>query len=362
VTAAILDQEGRLLLYAPNVHTGGGLVLLQALLEAWPQQCPLTAWLDERARAILPLPSAGAIEWVRPTFASRLRAEFSLRASATPRDRVLCFHGLPPLLPTEAQPVVFLQNRHYLAELSLTKFSWRTRLRLRAEQFISKQFRHRVAAYWVQTPSMARSLQRWFGPGNVEINVLPFAVPFEATDERGDKDYDFVYVADGEAHKNHRTLVAAWVRLKQRGLAPSLALTLSHRDGVLKDWVASEARAHGLNIDDLGVVPHAEVSKLYGRSHALIFPSLSESFGLPLIEAGNLGLPILAGELDFVRDVSQPSETFDPSSPVSIERAVLRFLGKPEAPPKIASAADFLNQVMKSPIPSSGESVVINSR
>jgi glycosyltransferase involved in cell wall biosynthesis len=181
----------------------------------------------------------------------------------------------------------------------------------------------------------------------VGIHVLPFAAPFNAVSARPETRFDFVYVADGEAHKNHRTLVEAWVRLKLRGVAPSLALTLSQRDTTLREWVASEVRIHGLNIEDLGVVPYAEVSKLYSRSRALIFPSLSESFGLPLIEAGALGLPILAGEVDFVRDVCQPAETFDPTSAVSIERAVLRFLDQSEVPEKTVSAAVFLNKVME---------------
>jgi glycosyltransferase involved in cell wall biosynthesis len=94
------------------------------------------------------------------------------------------------------------------------------------------------------------------------------------------------------------------------------------------------------------MMSHAEVVKLYVRSSALIFPSLSESFGLPLIEASSLGLPILAGEVDFVRDVCKPAHTFDPTSPVSIERAVLRFIGQEELPQQTASAADFLRHVI----------------
>ncbi|MEY8216185.1 MAG: glycosyltransferase, partial [Colwellia sp.] len=68
------------------------------------------------------------------------------------------------------------------------------------------------------------------------------------------------------------------------------------------------------------------VNRLYEASKALVFPSLRESFGLPLIEASSAGLPIIASELDFVRDVSCPVQTFDPSSPVSIARAIARFL------------------------------------
>jgi glycosyltransferase involved in cell wall biosynthesis len=192
---------------------------------------------------------------------------------------------------------------------------------------------------------MAKALRDWYGPGSVDIEILPFAVPLEARQSERERLFDFVYVADGEAHKNHRTLVEAWVRLKQRGLTPSLALTLSKRDTALKQWVALQAETYGLRISDLGVVSHAEIANLYSQASALVFPSLSESFGLPLIEARESGLTILAGELDFVRDVCEPAETFDPTSPVSLERAVLRFLGEAEKPQQVSSAAEFLAAV-----------------
>jgi glycosyltransferase involved in cell wall biosynthesis len=339
-------NNGRLLLYAPNVHTGGGLVLLNALLAAWPADQPLIAWLDVRAQSKLALPAGSDVRWVKAALGSRLNAERSLAKISTAADQVLCFHGLPPLLPSVAKIVVFQQNRNYLAQVDLAHFTLRTRLRLRLEQFISRAFRHRIAAYWVQTPSMANALRQWFGVGQVHVHIFPFAEPIGEVSAVETKDLDFVYVADGEAHKNHRVLVETWIRLKRRGLTPGLTLTLSERDSCLKDWVTEQARTHGLRIEDRGMMSHAEVVKLYARSSALIFPSLSESFGLPLIEASSLGLPILAGEVDFVRDVCKPAHTFDPTSPVSIERAVLRFIGQEELPQQTASAADFLRHVI----------------
>ncbi len=228
----------------------------------------------------------------------------------------------------------------------MTRFALRTRLRIRAEQFIAKTFRHRVATYWVQTPSMSHAFRAWAGDTKTDVRVLPFAGALPEVPHVKAKEYDFVYIADGEAHKNHRTLVQAWILLKQRGISPLLVLTLSGRDTVLKQWVAQQAAAHGLRIDDLGIRPHAQVPVLYSQSRALIFPSLDESFGLPLVEASALGLPILAGERDYVRDVCRPAETFDPMSAVSIERAVLRFLGKDDIPQLVASAGDFLRNVM----------------
>lgn len=339
-------NNGRILLYAPNVHTGGGLVLLNALLASWPTDQTLVAWLDARARSKLVPPAGSDVHWVKATFSSRFNAERSLAKTGNEDDQVLCFHGLPPLLANAAKILVFQQNRIHLDQLDLARFSLRTRVRLRLERFISRAFRHRISAYLVQTPSMAEALREWFGAGQVDVRIFPFAEPIGEVSPAPGKDLDFVYVADGEAHKNHRALVETWIRLKRRGLTPGLTLTLSERDSGLKDWVAEQVRTHGLRIEDRGLMPHAEVVKLYARSSALIFPSLSESFGLPLIEASSLGLPILAGEVDFVRDVCNPAHTFDPTSPVSIERAVLRFIGKEELPQRTASAAEFLRHVI----------------
>ena len=339
--------HGRLLLYAPNVHTGGGFVLLKSLLEAWPAEHTLVAWLDERARAQLPVPAGAQVQWVRAALASRLGAEFALARAGRCADRVLCFHGLPPLLHNRASVQVFQQNRNYLGQVPLSAFSWRTRQRLRYEQAVSRWRRHLVDAYWVQTESMARALQDWWGPGKAApVRVLPFVpaapVPAAAVDAR----WDFVYVADGVAHKNHRRLVEAWVLLAQQGFKPSLALTLSARDADLCEWVEGQAREHSLKIHNLGQMDHGAVLALYGQARALVFPSFGESFGLPLIEAKDMGLPILAAELDFVRDVCVPVETFDAQSAVSIARAVRRFLQQAEVPRPPATASEFLARLM----------------
>lgn len=339
----------RLLLYAPNVHTGGGFVLLKALLESWPSTQPLFAWLDERARDSLGLRPDATIFWVSPSVKSRLAAEFSIRREGMPADSLLCFHGLPPLLKQRAKIILFQQNRNYLGNLPLSNFSWKTRQRLRYEQLISRLLRHRVTTYWVQTPSMRRNLIEWFGAGSVDVKVLPFALEIRDSQHLSKEGLEFLYVADGEAHKNHSRLVEAWRLLAEQGFRPELALTLAKRDSRLREEILRTSRDYDLRITDLGQLPHAEILSLYASARALIFPSLSESFGLPLVEASRMGVPIIASELDFVRDVCSPTETFDPKSPVSIARSVRRFLGHPETHLVPQSPSDFLTALFESP-------------
>ena len=328
-------------LYAPNVHTGGGLVLLQNLLAAWPANGGRTAFLDARASAQLNVPSGVRTLWVRPTIASRINGERKLRALTEAGDLLLCFHGLPPLLPNRARVVVFLQNRNLLGLNRLTAFSARTGMRLALERFMSARTRHRVAEYLVQTTTMARDLLRWYGVECPPIRVLPFADLFAVPPPGLPVNWDFVYVADGEAMKNHARLLQAWSLLAEQGLRPSLALTLGSRDWELLELIDEVRGRHALNVVNLGHLPRDDVLKLYRQAGALIFPSMSESFGLPLIEAGRMNVPIVASELDFIRDVCKPVQTFDPLSAVSIARAVRRFLGTQEALVCVTDASAF---------------------
>ena len=336
---------GRFLLYAPNVHTGGGFVLLQAILRSWPSDLPFFAWLDVRAQPTLDLPDNFKVEWVSPSFSSRLKSEINLANEGASNDRVLCFHGLPPLLRNRAKIIVFLQNRNYLGLVPLKDFTWRTRQRLRFEQMLTRKLIDRCSEYWVQTPSMARELKKVYGEKSFSVRVLAFSQSLPLIDRSEKVLWDFLYPADGEAHKNHRSLVQAWVLLSQNGCKPSLALTLTLRDVSLIQWIEKQITAYGLSITILGHLPFDELVSVYGKSRALIFPSISESFGLPLIEARQTGLPILASELDFVRDVCEPVQTFDPNSPTSIARAVRRFIGEVDIPLNPVSPSEFLTAV-----------------
>ena len=339
-----------LVLHAPNVHSGGGLVLLQTLLSA-PNLSVRVTQLDCRAKQQLNLPTGTSHHYVNRSVFSRLCAEWRLWRTTTKNDVVMCFHGLPPLLPIRGQVVVFVQNRILFETSSLVGYSFFTRIRLTIERLWTRMMRGNCSRYIVQTPSMKNAVQSCLG-NDVEVSVLPFAPLIDLfsakTPPAGMQKYDFVYVASGEAHKNHGKLLEAWRLLANAGLKPSLALTINPQlFPLLSAEIARHTQEYGLNIVNLGQIPALEIPNLYQSSSALIFPSKTESLGLPLIEATQLGLPVIAPELDYVRDVIQPEETFDPNSPVSIARAVRRFLDKAEPTVHIHSAEEFLAEVLK---------------
>lgn len=350
---------GRTIIYAPNVGAGGGLVLLCALLKCWHNDAELVAFLDERARAQLPLPGKAKIFWCQPSFRSRFNAEVNLKRIATNGDVVFCFHNLPPVFKLKSRVRCYVHNPNLVGIVPKSHLSGWVRVRYAIERFIAGRYATNIDQYIVQTPSMARALLLWHranvkNASDPAIKVMPFIdynalpKPHEQTLDLVKFKWDFLYVSDGSTHKNHLRLFEAWVMLANEGFRPSLALTLrSDRDHNLIDRLEVLTLKHNLMITDLGQMPHQELLQNYSRAKALLFASYAESYGIPLLEAKAAGLPIVAAERDFVRDMCAPVETFDPFSPVSIARAVKRFLYNTDEIVTPLTPDDFIDQLLK---------------
>ncbi len=338
----------KLVIYAVNVHQGGGSVLLNALLSSIEEGVACIAFLDRRLKLSETISSKILVNRISPRIFNRFFAELSLKNSINDDDIVLCFGNLPPLVGLSAKTLLFIQNRYLIDNISLKHFNLKARLRITLERIWLKLFCKNIDTIIVQTPSMRDCVSNYLGRDAV---ILPFleikntysrSIP-KAKNAEGTK-YDFLYVASGEPHKNHKQLVEAWIMLASEGIYPVLCLTLNEKNSQeLMEWIRNMVLNYDLKILNTGFVLQSAVTELYKQTNALIYPSTLESFGLPLIEARNANLAIIASELDYVRDVLDPEETFDPSSPKSIARAVKRFLGFSEKDLNIVDPKSFVD-------------------
>lgn len=330
--------------------------MLHALLEACSDHTEVVALLD--GRMVPPSRSTGLkVIIAQPTIVQRLHAEWLLKRNVKPQDTVLCFGNLPPLFRLSGHVVVFVQNRYLIDRVALNNFKVKTKLRLWMERFWLWLRSGNAHEFVVQTPSMKAILLASGCVSGQPVHVRPFvtlADGYQRTTVRQNaphseaKQYDFFYAASGDPHKNHRNLVKAWCLLAQQELFPSLCLTLDESvSGDLCAWIDEQKSCYGLKLENVGFLPHEQVPLIYARTRALIYPSLFESFGLPLIEASQIGLPVLAAELDYVRDVLDPEQTFDPESPMSIARAVKRFMGLEEPSLPLMNAAQFMASIVE---------------
>lgn len=342
-----------LFVHAVNVHVGGGRSLLNALLLSLPNDLLVVALLDARMKTADELPHNLEVKRVKPSIWRRLMAEWWLARDVKQNDVVLCFGNLPPLFRLRGRAVAFVQNRYLIDRVNLGNFQYKTRLRLNIERFWFSLKAGNAQAFIVQTPSMQKALELSGLIGGKPVYVLPFlniSQNYQRTLSKfmhAGRSQDFIYVASGEPHKNHHLLIEAWCQLARDGYFPSLWLTLDEGNNTdLCVWINQKKAQAGLRIENLGGCSHDEIKHLYTQAKALIYPSTFESFGIPLIEARQAGLAVLASELDFVRDVLDPEEVFDPQSSVSIARAVKRFMGWDEKALPLLDATAFLQTLL----------------
>jgi glycosyltransferase involved in cell wall biosynthesis len=351
----------RLLVSAFGIHMGGGLVLLESLAEALRGH-PCVVLLDERVRGHAGLAASLAhaqVRHVARSMPARHSALRKLAAEATRDDILLCFNSLPPLARPAGRVVTFVQAPHFVGSVGDVAYPPLTRLRLAIEARWLRRGIVNTDEVWVQTPTMQDLLLKRFPSTRARIAPLVDdglmrllaqsprqapAAPAAAADPAACR---FFYPADLVGHKNHDALVDAWQILARDGFAPQLSLTLREHE-----WSQLVQRRGGpmpANVVNLGRMPRTDILAELARSSALIFPSRAETFGLPMIEARALGIPVIAAERDFVRDVCAPRETFDPMSARSIAAAVRRFVdGRPQDGDAggFWSAAHFIEQLL----------------
>ncbi len=323
----------RIVLGAHALHSGGGAVLLRALLPALAPHLR-HAFVDtrflEEARALAP---GVALTAVAPSIAARLLALRALATAGQAGDRLFAFNNAPPLARSPARTILYLRSAFLVPGRPRASWSARDHVRLALERLTLRLGRPNIDEYWTQTAHMARALT--LVAGGRPVRVMPLfdlPLPTFAGQQTDTRDTVFFYPAGGWAYKHHADLYRAWALLADAGVRPRLEVTLERSVHVRYLHAAGLGEGDGPDIVNLGSMDRPQTLAKLGQADALIFPSATESFGIPLIEAAALGKPILAPERSYVRDVCVPAQTFDPAAPHSIADAVLRHLGRARVP------------------------------
>ncbi|NWF71123.1 MAG: glycosyltransferase family 4 protein [Chloroflexi bacterium] len=143
----------------------------------------------------------------------------------------------------------------------------------------------------------ADDLQRFYGVHSGKIRVVYPGVDAPSVGDRaavrrkyGLPERYFLFVGTLQPRKNIERLVRAYMRYHKAAPNPA-ALVLVGGRGWLYDpaWTAG---VEGLIL--AGYADEADKGTLYAGALALVFPSLYEGFGFPLLEAMHCGIPVIA--------------------------------------------------------------------
>ncbi len=126
------------------------------------------------------------------------------------------------------------------------------------------------------------------------------------------------------AHKNHSTLFETLrMLIELHNFDGDLVLT-----GVAvrsREALKEELRRLGIadRVHILGYLPYEQLPRIYSMARLLVFPSLFEGFGMPVLEAMACGCPVACSNVASLPEVSgDAAEYFDPSSADDMVRAI----------------------------------------
>ena len=310
-----------------NVQGLGGIQLVKSLLAA----------MDGRPGVELReayLPAAGELA----DFQSRSRVARLVhyrRGLPNGLSRILeclvlsrSFDGDTPLLVLgdlplrcEGKQILFLQNRFLLDGDSSSTLLFL--LKTLVSRVIFALNKRRAAYFIVQTELMKSALLKKYSLHAAQVGVIGQPPPdwllasglrrAAASARRGGA-LNLMYPADGYPHKNHKLLSRINSADSGDWKIAKLTLTVAakHNPNPALPW-----------LECVGVQSTAEVLRRYATTDGLVFLSKKESYGLPLVEAMWIGLPIVCADLPYARILCGDGAIyFDPDDVKSLRRAI----------------------------------------
>lgn len=180
-------------------------------------------------------------------------------------------------------------------------------------------------------------------PEAVDVNLLPLQ---DAEDNIREMyqlpDRYVLFVGTIEPRKNLRVLFEAWQQLQLHAASQMvdvelvLAGGLGHRGrDIVKLFETMHLNEHA---SYLGYVTHNHKIKLMQEASALVFPTLYEGFGLPVLEAMTLGTPVITTNTSSIPEVTGKAAVLvEPTDVAGLTDALLKVLTKQEFAAELAA-------------------------
>jgi glycosyltransferase involved in cell wall biosynthesis len=239
-------------------------------------------------------------------------------------------------LPSIYQPWD-LQHLHYPEFFSKAEIAQRERL--------YRAFCDRASFVCVQTQWTKQDFMECYGIAEEKIAVISWGSVFnayqppstEATQATAEK-YGlpkrfFFYPAVTWPHKNHKIILHALHLLRtQDGSLPHIYFTGSQTG--YRTTLEKLAQDLGVReqVHFLGFLAPEELQSVFRSATAMIFASKFEGFGLPILEAFQARLPVLASSATTLPEVARDGALyFDPDSPLELAGLMRMMLDDPDA-------------------------------
>ncbi len=298
-----------------------------------PEQARLAAGLPENIECrVTAVGHAGALRrlwWDQVTLRSHLsRGHADVLFSFSDFGQLRC--PVPQLL--------FLQNSTHFSDLFrsqvLKRKGWRFRLSFGLRCRLVGRFARSADAVMTPSASLLEMVRTAVTLPDNKVTVNPFGAPLADGQDDGVPPRDYsgririlfpTYYAD---HKNLAAALEALRLLRHRhGTRFRLVTTADPRSDLSRATTATWERDLTLleelsregAVETVGLLPYDRLLALYRECHVMCYPTLTESFGLPLLEALQAGLPVVASDIPVNRELARDAALYaDPLDPAQL--------------------------------------------
>jgi glycosyltransferase involved in cell wall biosynthesis len=303
---------------AISVKEGGSLVVLRELLACMSTIRPQWRWhVVVNSQVANPLPERPNVEYLRYPEVDRSGLRTRLwYETGLPRllhrvgaDILFSTTNYLPLRSMPCSTLLLVQHAGHFSplfrQLTESRMSLPGRLAWRMKGRWVRSSVRVADAVTVQTTALARQITHEtripgdrirvvpHGAGQAVLQSTPVAPPGPNESIR------VGYITKYGVQKNFAVLFKALAGLMTKGMPLTLVLTLSEREPENQEILESARQCGVANIiENHGELSAGEICQLYRSLHAFVFPSLCESFGLPMVEAMAYGIPLLVADVD----------------------------------------------------------------
>lgn len=235
-------------------------------------------------------------------------------------DAFLAPYNTAPLrLPEGVKLVLVVHDLIFMGSLALSHSLYQNVGRLYRRLVVPRAIQQADVIVTVSHHT-ARELSSRFAMDSSRIHVIPNSIGKEwfTAEAAPDGAPPYVLVVAGEApSKNLSRAIAAFARCRKLGGDSSLRLKVAGVKDKYHPLFQSEARQLGVAdfVDFLTFIPDPELRLLYRKAALFLMPSLSEGFGIPVLEAMASGIPVAASSATCLQEIcGDAARYFDPYS------------------------------------------------
>ncbi len=202
---------------------------------------------------------------------------------------------------------------------------------------------HQAKAIITPSRYTKQDLVKWahIKPNKVTVTYEAAAKLAAATEQEPVKEAEapfILYVGNAFPYKNLEKLVAAMAAL--RSDHPKVGLIMVGKtDWFYKQLAKTVAGLELSHVQILGFVSDAQLEWLYRHAKVYVFPSLSEGFGLPGLEAMQHDLPVAASRATSLPEIyGEAAHYFDPNDAGDMARALKEILDDEQLAKRLVKA------------------------